>query len=228
MRASKRIGITCSVLAHFCEDVISCAIDNAKHSSNWFTTQTLAQRTNKRNAATYSRLKQQVDARFVCCSKQFRTVRGNQCLVRRNNRLARGKCFQNQSPSFINATHQLNDQVNRGVAHNKICVLCQYICNQRTSMRCSISNRHASNFQPNTTAGRNGVGLLFHQLYEGGANSAMANHADANNVCCHTFTLLAFMPYPSGPSPHKSRVGQPTEPHHCAQTQQVGASLCCS
>lgn len=106
--------------AHFGENVIAGAIDNAGNGVNAVGGQALTHRLDYRNAAGNAGFVGNHNAGLLRCVENLITVHGNQGLVGSHHMLAVGNGRQHQLFGRIVATNQLHHDINRRIVHHVI------------------------------------------------------------------------------------------------------------
>src|SRR5690606_24337120 len=100
-----------ALVAHFGEDKVAGAVDDAGYPVDLVGGQAFAQRLEDRDAAGHGGFKGHVDTLGVCRGKNFVAVLGNQRLVGGNDMLAVGNGLQDQFTRRGGATDQLDEDI---------------------------------------------------------------------------------------------------------------------
>ena len=140
----EHVGKVQPFIAHFAQDEVGSAVDDACNPLNAVGAQAFAQSLDDGYAASNSRFKSHHNAFLLRCLEDFCAMHGQQCLVGRNDVLAVFNGFEHQLFCHGVATNQLYNHVNIGaryggksivydfysIASNRFCVCQITVCHQ--------------------------------------------------------------------------------------------------
>ena len=190
LRVGERGVERLSAVAHAAEDVVRRAVHDSHDPTNAVAGERLAQWPHERDAATDGGLEQQVDTRTLRRLEQLAPVRGEQLLVGRDHRLACHQCLDDEGSCRLDATDDLDDDVDVGVTDHRIGVVGEAAGREREpAVLREVANRDADHLERYPGPRLDHVGMVVDEPHECAAHVAATEQPDPHPLLHHASVL---------------------------------------
>ena len=119
MGVGQHLGVGRALIGHPAEDVVGGAVDDPAHPLDPVAPQGLLQGFDDRDPTAHGGFDQHVDAFLGGGGRNFFAVARDHSLVGGDDGLSSRNCRQDQTAGGLQATHDLNDDVDRGVLDDR-------------------------------------------------------------------------------------------------------------